>query len=197
MKKIIFIILVLIIVGAGGWYFFASHKEQARLEDLKQQYPKLANYIDDVIEKQANLEEDKNDIERYTTLGLAWKSLADWAKQAGIADYASYYQKALDIYEQGIKKTSRRNTLLMTNAGNMAKYLGDYKLAENYYKEAISVSPGDETYYSLLADLYEYEMGKTKEEIIAVYDEGLKHVLNTGWLTAGKEAYLGRAESGE
>ncbi|MFA4833837.1 MAG: hypothetical protein WC619_03245 [Patescibacteria group bacterium] len=192
MKKIIFSVLALIIIAGAGWYFFAGDNEQFDLKKLKQQYPNLTAYADGVIKAQENLNQSKEEIENYTTLGLAWKSLAERARQAGIADYAGYYKKALDVYEQGIEKTSRRNTLLMTNAGNMAKYLGDYKLTESYYKEAISVSPGDETYYALLAELYEYEMGKTKEEILAVYDEGMEQALNASWLTARKESYLER-----
>jgi len=196
-KKIIFILLISLIIVVAGWYFFARDKELSSLEDLKQQYPDLTVYVDDVIKAQAGLSENKDEIENYVILGFNWKTLADWARPAGVADYLGYYRKALDVYEQGIKKTFRRNTLLMTNAGNMAKYLGDYKLTESYYKEAISVAPGDESYYIYLAELYEYQMKKSKEEILAVYDEGLKRVLNIGWLTARKEAYLERAEGGK
>ncbi len=129
----------------------------------------------------------------YNTLGLAWKSLAEWSRSAGVENYKGYYKKALEVYEAGVEKTRRRNTLLMTNAGNMAKYIEDYELAENYYKEAISVSPGDETYYVLLAELYEYEMGKTKEEVVAAYDQGIGKAINSGFIIKRKEAYLERS----
>jgi tetratricopeptide (TPR) repeat protein len=193
-KKIFCLILAVLIIAAAGWYFFTGDKRQADLENLKEQYPKLTVYVDDVINKQESLKENENEIERYTSLGLAWKSLADWARSEGVGNYNDYYREALKVYEAGIDKSLRRNTLLMINAGNIAKYLVDYRLTENYYKEAISVSPGDETYYALLAELYEYEMKKPKEEVLAVYDEGLKRVLNVGWLTARKEAYLERLE---
>jgi tetratricopeptide (TPR) repeat protein len=191
MKKIIFVILILIIILAGGWYFFLGEKQQS-LEGLKTAHPGLSSQIDSVIKAQANLDENGDEIENYTTLGLAWKSLADWSQKEGVENYKDYYREALKIYEAGVKRSLRKNTLLMVNAGNMAKYIEDYKLAEDYYKEAISVSPGDESYYSYLAQLYENEMEKSKEEVLAIYDEGLKKVLNKAGLTAKKSAYLER-----
>lgn len=146
-----------------------------------------------MIKWEKELKKDESRVEIYTTLGLAWKSLADWSQNAGVDNYKDYYQKALGVYEKGIEITRRRNTLLITNAANMAKYLEDYELAEDYYKEAISVSPGDVTYYVSLAELYEYNMGKSKDEIIAVYDEGIKVVIDFGFLQKRKESYLKRA----
>ena len=138
------------------------------------------------------LEKDKDDIVAYNSLGLAWKSLADWSQKEGVENYKDYYKEALEIYEAGIDKTFRKNTLFMTNAGNMAKYLEDYKLAESYYEEAISVSPGDESYYVLLAELYEYNMNKSEEEIIAVYEAGKKRVLNPLFLEQRKRSFINR-----
>lgn len=191
-KKIFFLILAILIITAGGWYFFARDKERSGLENLKQQYPDLAVYVDDVIKAQASLDRNKDEIENYVILGLNWKTLADWSQKNNPENYKDYYREALKTYQAGIEKSLRRNTLLMANAASMAKYLEDYKLAEDYYKEAISVAPGDESYYISLAELYEYQMAKPKEEILAVYDEGLKRVLNAGWLTKRKEAYLQR-----
>ena len=190
---IIIIIIVLIIAGLG-WYLYGAKDEQSQLLALKQDYPQLVDYIDNTIKYENKLKEDETNIESYVNLGFAWKSLADWAQSAKVPNYKDYYKKALDVYAKGIEVSQRRNTLLMANAGNMAKYLEDYKLAEDYYKEAISVSPGDATYYVSLAELYEYEMKKTKEEVIAIYDEGLKRTLDVGFLQKRKESYLKRVE---
>jgi len=191
-KIIILIILTLLIIISLGWHFYAKQNIVSDLEKVKQEHPELAGYVDDVIKYENKLKEDETIIETYTSLGLAWKSLADWAKNSGTEDYKDYYRKALEVYEKGIEITNRRNTLLMTNAGNMAKYLKNYELAENYYKEAISVSPGDVTYYVLLAELYEYQMNKAKEEVVAVYDEGMKVVIDPSFLQKRKEVYLNR-----
>lgn len=196
-KKTFFLILAILIIAAGGWYFYTRNNEQSNLEKLKQQYPELVVYVDEVTKAQESLNQNKEEIENYTTLGLDWKTLADWSMKAGAENYKDYYREALKTYQAGIEKSLRRNTLLMANAASMAKYLEDYKLAEDYYKEAISVSPGDESYYIYLAELYEYQMAKPKEEILAIYDEGLKRVLNTGWLTKRKEAYLQRVKAAD
>jgi len=192
MKKIIFAILALIIIAAAGWYFFSWKNQNINLEKIKSAYPDLAVYVDNVTKAQASLSENKDEIENYVVLGLNWKTLADWSQKEDPENYKNYYREALKTYQAGIEKSLRKNTLLMTNAASMAKYLGDYKLAEDYYKEAISIAPGDESYYISLAELYEYQMKKSKEEVLAVYDEGLKWVINKTGLTAEKEAYLQR-----
>lgn len=196
-KKFLLIIIItaILIIAGLGWYLYGAKNNQSQLLALKKDYPQLAGYIDNAIKYENKLKEDETNIESYVNSGFAWKSLADWAQGAKAPNYKDYYKKALDVYAKGIEVSQRRNTLLMTNAGNMAKYLEDYKSAEDYYKEAISVSPGDATYYVLLAELYEYEMGKTKEEIIAVYDEGLKRTLDVGFLQKRKESYLKRVEN--
>ncbi len=193
-KIIIFAVIALLFIV--GFYLLTSKEQQTSISDLeiiKQNNPELSKYIDDVIKWQEKLKEDESNIEMYNTLGLAWKSLAEWGRNSKLENYQNYYGEALKVYEAGIEKTLRKNTLLMTNAGNMAKYLEDYELAEDYYKEAITVSPGDVTYYVLLAELYEYNMNKTKEEVVAVYDEGIKRVLDVGFLEKRKEVYLKRA----
>jgi len=191
-KKIIIFILFIIVIITIGWYFYTKQGAQDQLEKLKQGYPELVSYIDNVIKWESKLQEDETRVETYSTLGLAWKSLADWAQDAGVDNYKDYYRKALGVYEQAIQVTNRKNTLFMMNAGNMAKYLEDYSRAEAYYKEAIMVAPGDVTYYVLLAELYEYQMDKTKEEVVAVYEKGMKRVINPKFLEKRKEEYLER-----
>ncbi|MBA3047313.1 hypothetical protein KKC83_01510 [Patescibacteria group bacterium] len=194
-KIIVFVVIALLFIA--GFYLFLNKEQQTSISDLeiiKQNHPELSKYIDDAVKWREKLKEDENNIEMYNTLGLAWKSLADWGRNSKLENYQDYYAEALKVYEAGIEKTLRKNTLLMTNAGNMAKYLEDYELAEDYYKEAITVSPGEVTYYALLAELYEYEMKKTKEEVAAVYDEGMKRVLDVGFLEKRKDAYLNRTK---
>ena len=191
MKKIFFLILAILII-VSGWYFFSMKNKQTELEKVKLDHPNLESYVDGVTKAQTDFDQNKDEINNYVMLGLAWKSLADWSQKEGVENYKDYYREALKVYEMGIEKTKRKNTLLMTNAANMEKYLGEYKLAEEYYKEAISVSQGDESYYVYLAELYEYQLGKSKEEILAIYDEGLKWVINKNWLESEKESYLER-----
>ena len=197
-KKIIITILALLLIIFLGWYFlyyYNSKDNTVNLEKLKQEQPQLTIYINDVIEAAKQLNENDAVVSNYLVLGLAWKSLADRVKDLKIENYKMYYKNALAVYEKGIEATNRSNTVFIVNAGNMAKYLEDYELTENYYKEAITVAPGDAVYYVLLAELYEYKMNKSKEDIVAVYDEGIKRVIiNVGFLQTRKEQYLEKAK---
>jgi len=199
-KKIISFI-VIILIFAGAYYFFSkkggglANINLNNLEELKNKSPELASYIDKVIKAEEDAKKDPQKIENYATLGLAWKSLAEWSNKSGLKNYKDYYKKSLETYQKAIELTGRHNTLYITNAGKMAEYLEDYKLAEDYYKEAITISPGDVTYYVLLAELYEYRMNKTKEEIVAVYDDGAKVAIDRNFLEKRKESYLKRVNS--
>lgn len=191
-KKIfIFVFFLIILVAAAGLLYFRGNK-QADLEKLKQDYPALISFVDDVEKWRGKMEEDEKNIENYTNLGLMWKWLADKACEIKAPNCADYYQEALEVYEKAIVLSERKNTLFMANAGNMARYLKDYARAEDYYKEAISVAPGDYPLYFTLAELYEYDMKKGKNEIVALYDAGIKRVLNPAVLESYKQEYLER-----
>ncbi|MBI4812713.1 hypothetical protein HY798_04770 [Candidatus Falkowbacteria bacterium] len=196
-KKItisIIIAAVLLIIGVIGWYFYAKQNTQNQLEKLKVNYPELTAQIDDVIKWEEKLKEDETRVESYTTLGLVWKSLADKACDLKIENCLDYYGEALKVYEKGVEATMRKNTLFLTNAGNMVRYLKNYAKTEDYYREAISVAPGDASLYLSLVELYEYDMKKSKEEITAVFDEGIKRLVNPAILEKNKESYLERSK---
>jgi tetratricopeptide (TPR) repeat protein len=125
---------------------------------------------------------------------LSWKTLAEQIKNTGDEAYKEFYQKSLDVYEEAIEATNRQNALFTANAATIAKLLGEYGQAEEYYKETIFLSPGNWIHYVNLAELYEYQMGKTKEEIISVYDEGINRVINPAPLQIRKDQFLQRWE---
>ena len=191
-KKFILFLTAAIIAAVAGLFYFRQSNQVNNLEKLKSDYPALASYVDSVIKWENKLKEDEARVESYATLGLAWKSLADQVCNLKISDCEKYYADALKIYEKAVEVTKRRNTLFLMNAGNMARYLKDYAKTEDYYREAISVAPGDTTLYLTLGELYEYDMKKTKEEIIALYDEGAKRVMNPAPLESAKKGYLER-----
>ena len=190
-KFIILLLIAVVIAAVAGLLSFRQNK-QTDLEKLKQDYPAIASYAADVEKWQEKMEEDEKNIENYTNLGLVWKWLADKACEIKAPNCAGYYQKAMSVYDQAIVLSERKNTLFMANAGNMARYLKDYARAEDYYKEAISVAPGDYSLYITLAELYEYDMKKSKNEIAAFYDEGIKKVLNPAVLEKSKLEYFKR-----
>lgn len=193
-RKIIILlsVAVIIIAAIAGLFYFRRSDQVNSLEKTKQDYPALASYIDDVIKWEDKLKENETRVESYATLGLIWKGLADQACNLKAPNCEKYYGDALKVYEKAVEITKRRNTLFLINAGNMARYLKDYAKTEDYYREAISVAPGDASLYLTLGELYEYDLKKTKEEIVALYEEGIKRMLDPRILEKAKEEYLER-----
>lgn len=194
-KSLIILGVIIVLAGVAGSFLYFKNvgngvtggRELAR---IKKDYPGLSANVDKVAEWQAKLDKDKADILNYNGLGFAWKDMAEKALAQKLDNYKDYYAEALNVYQAGIEASQRKNTLLMMNAANMARNLGNYSLAEDYMREAITVSPGDESYYVSLIELYEFDLKKGKDEVLKVYDEGLKRVLNRTLLQKRKESYL-------
>jgi len=188
-KIIIFGAILILAILAGFIFFFITRNKNSsdnsqELNLLREKYPNFVSFVDEIEKENVNMKSDPELIKNYLALGMAWKSLADRTLAA------EHYKKALEIYQQGIEKTGGKNTLFLMNAGHMAEYLKDYNSAESYYKKAIEVSPGESEYYITLAELYEYKMKKSKDEIIALYDAGLKRVLDRKTLENSKKYFL-------
>ncbi|MCX6799555.1 MAG: hypothetical protein NT091_00195, partial [Candidatus Falkowbacteria bacterium] len=147
----------------------------------------------DAIGKGDGKDENKPEYQ-YGALGFAWKSFADYAESYKLANYKDYYQNSLAAYEKGIELSKRKNNLFLENAAKMAIHSDDYVKAEDYFKETLSLTAGDIVIYGELADLYEYNMHKSKAEVIAVYDKGISKALDAGKLTKRKAEYLKRVE---
>jgi tetratricopeptide (TPR) repeat protein len=195
--KLIIICALAVLVIAGGWYYFTPRENKTvnnqgnqsgkvNLDEVRSEFPELSPYIDDIIKCDNILKEEKDKLENYAALGLAWKSLADRTKNP------EHYQRALGVYEEAIEKTGGQNGLYWLNAGNMENRLKNYQKAEEYYLKAIGVAPAETTYYFALADLYEYQLNKSKEAIVAVYDQGISQSLFPEALEKRKEQYLKR-----
>jgi len=195
-KKIIIstiVVLVILFIGAGVYvYYFFQNIQSRSLGNFPPDYSTIERdyssqykeFVDDIIKESNELVNDKTGFINYFDLGLAWKSLADRTNNV------EHYKTALLVYEKGIEKTERKNPTLIHNAAKMAEYVGDYNLAENYYKEAIRVSPGDSSYYLSLIDLYQYKMNKSRAEILAVFDEALARVItNHDYVQRLKKSY--------
>lgn len=193
-NKIIFGSSVMVIlVGIVGYFIWQFFNDPFRkLTSLEKTKPQLAPLIQEVRQALINLNKDKIDVKNYVILGFTWKSLADQTQEQ------KYYRKALEVYEEGITFSARKNTLLIMNAGSMAIYLNDFQLAKQYYEEAISIAPGDIAGYLKLIELHKYKLKSPSEQILAIYNQGLeKLVFNRGELLkerAGYEREIGNYE---
>ncbi len=186
-KTLLSLFLVAVLVLLALFLYFSRNNENSMnnfsaLESLRAQSPELASYINDIEKFSKKLNDQE--IATYADLGLAFKSLADQTQDT------KYYQAALETYEKAIDLTQRKNTIFILNAGNMAVYTGDYQTAKSYYEEAISVAPGDISGYQKLIELHMYQLKSPKEDIIAVFDKGIKRMFNPAALKKWKESYL-------
>lgn len=183
-NKIIFGALALVVIIAGILMFWEkSSGVKINLEELEKKYPDKTAFINEIKEAQNKVEEEPGSIQLYTFLGLAWKSLADATADSEI------YNAARQVYEQGIKLTEGRNSLFILNAGDMASLAKKYDLAEKYYLRAINDMPSEIDSYLSLGRLYQ-AIGKSKEEIVAVYDKGINIVVPPTNLLIEKAGYL-------
>ena len=184
-KKNIFLLILVIVLMVGVLIFYYLPRREgsfSELTRLKTEKPELVSYIEEIEASSVKL--NKDDITTYAVLGLAWKSLADQTQNK------EYYAKALDVYEEAIEITQRKNTLFILNAGNMSQYLEDYQMAKSYYEEAITIDAGDEDSYRKLIELHMYKLKSDKEEIIPIFDQAIKTLINPASFIQWKESYL-------
>ncbi|HAT03340.1 MAG TPA: hypothetical protein DCS29_00995 [Candidatus Magasanikbacteria bacterium] len=161
----------------------------SEFDNLSQQNPDLQEFINDIETWENKYTEDPTRIETLSTLGIAWKSLADRTKDD------RHYERALEVYKEGIEKTEHKNTLFMRNAAIMCVYLKRYDAAADFYLEAIEVTPGDQELYVGLAELYEYHLGKSSDEITSLLDKGIERSPFSSQIQSHKERYLNRLQS--
>ena len=188
-KTLLSLFLIAALLVLALFLYFSKNNDSflnnfltSEIDGLRDQNPELALYIDDIEKFSKKLNDQE--IATYADLGLAFKSLAD---QTGDK---KHYQKALDVYEKAIELTKRKNIVFILNAGNMAVYTGDYQTAKSYYEEAISVAPGDIAGYQKLIELHMYQLKSPKEDIIAVFDKGIKRMFDPDALKKWKASYL-------
>jgi len=176
-KGIIIGIAILILAG-GIFYFYGGKSEEINLVDtlpeLRVSNPEWGEFIDKIEEWETKVAEDPERNQSYLSLGMAWKSLGDRSNDM------LHYKEALKAFEVGNSKTVGGSSLYLVNAGNMAKTLKDYPLAEEYYKKAIEAAPGDVDIYIRLADFYKYQLKKDKSFIIEFLEGSKDRLIAVG-----------------
>ena len=189
MSKIFFgigVVVVLAGVMAGLWHLGWLGGERALWRQIKDK-PALAELYQKARIKEREIAKELEKAEKYFTLGLLWKSIAE---QGGPAEF---FKKSLAIYEDGIARFGTKNILFYLNGGSVAEQMGDYVKAEIYFKKAIEISPADESGYLDLAELYEYKLKKTKSEILTVFKSGEGKMISALPLISARATYLRRA----
>ena len=136
--------------------------------------------------REKELAQNSEKAELYFSVGLDWKSIAE------LGGGRPFFERSLKVYEAGIEKFGQKNILFYLNAGKLAEHVDDLGKAEIYYKKAIAISPGDESGYIDLAEMFEYRLKKSKDEVVAVFHEGEKKMVNPTPLLVAEASYLRR-----
>jgi len=175
-------LLVSAIAVFGGYKFFTS-KVSVPAREVLNEKPELQAFYDKALKYEGVVAEKPSEIQNYLAVGSAWKLIGDSTHDA------QWYKLSLDAYERAIVITNRKNSLALTNAGQIEEQLGNYAQAKSYYLESIDLSPGDTSYYILYINLLRYKYNAAPEEILAVYENATQRVLGGGDLIASRSQY--------
>ena len=126
---------------------------------------------------------EEKDYQTYLEEGLHWKSLGD---QTGNSEY---YLKAEKIYRKMTEKFPDY-WVPWWNLANLQRQLKEFEEAEKSFKKAIEIAPGEGNLYLGLIELYQYDLKKSEEEILAVYQEALKRVVENIDVIISYASYL-------
>ena len=126
---------------------------------------------------------EEKDYQTYLEEGLHWKSLGD---QTGNSEY---YLKAEKIYREMTEKFPDY-WVPWWNLANLQRQLKEFEEAEKSFKKAIEIAPGEGNLYLGLIELYQYDLKKSEEEILAIYQEALKRVVENIDVIISYASYL-------
>lgn len=180
-------VAAIVLLAVGLWHQGYIGSGDRRLRRLIKNKPELVTLYDQAHALEEQIKKEPEKVSLYLDLGFRWKSIGD--RSGGLP---VFYQRSLEAYQGGITRFGSKNIIFYLNAGKIAEILENYGTAEKYYRQAISVSPHDDYGYSYLTELYSYKMNKSKDEIIAVYNEGIKNLGNPAKLIWARGSYLRR-----
>lgn len=177
MKKKIIIFLATLLILGGGYYYFRNNSGSGNDEKLVlskiEGKPILVEDYKKLKELEGKLANDpKNEVGYWISIAFEWKSMGDMSGDQ------YFYGKAMELYKKGIAKYGNTNIPFYWNAGKVSELMNNFDEAEYYYREAIRVAPTDKEAYQNLADLYQFKLKKPIEEVLKIYQEGLKATNN-------------------
>lgn len=181
--------IIILLSTAGVWLWFRGFiGGDPKLLRSIQNKPELVAIFKKAIADEREMVKNPDEAARYINAGLQWKSVAELSS----VNQPAFFRRSLSIYEKGIERFGQKNILFYLNAGKVAERVGEFGKAERYYKKAIEISSGDESGYLYLVDLYYYQLHKGPKEILPIFDQGLKALMNPALLIVGRATYLRR-----
>ncbi|MBU1180451.1 hypothetical protein KJ885_05915 [Patescibacteria group bacterium] len=187
MKKILILAIIILLLGGSGvfgylyWQKIKEDKFLSTNEQTKDAY--------EIIKKrEAELKKDKSNYDAYMSLAFHWKGIGEVTKNE------KYSWEAIKVYDKVIRMWGPKAYLPFVNQANVYIFLEEYENAEENFKIALELDPGEQSLYIALADLYHDFMNKEDKEIRAVYKKGLETLIGGGNLVLGYAGYLREQE---
>lgn len=176
--------VIFIFIGAGSILLilislsltFGAYSETRRLESRVSSNPEWQKMYDYAKEGQKNLVTGKSDEELYMAAAFRWKSLGDATGER------EFYLRSLEIYNEAIQRTDFGRYILTLNAGNVARLLGDFELADKYYLSAMQLNPGEAGTYLTRAEMLKNNLKADREDIKNFYKQSLEVLIGREYL---------------
>lgn len=192
-KRIIRFFAFIAIIGAIGFSGFYVYKNWYKSNKIIRDEEKAFSYLTNEQMKddfgaakkaEADIVANPDNLNAYIRAGFSWKVLGEATKQD------IFFERSLDAYLRATKQFGMQYYMPYMNAGNIYRIRNDFEKTEEMYKKALEITPGEADLYVRLAELYRFDLKKSPEEILAVYDNGVNRVLNTMPIAISKAAYL-------
>ena len=133
---------------------------------------------------ESNIDKAEQEVKyfEYINEGLKYKSEGDAGNKDSYYKSIEAYQKASDIAEGKV-------WIPYLNLGNVYRLVADFKNAEKSYDKALEIAP-EGTVYKAKIDMYRYELKKSEDEMIVIYEDAIEKVVDNVDLMKNYAAYL-------
>ena len=208
-KKIAVIGIVLVVIFLVLYFAFSQNNKVKAPDENNNNIEDIINDADDKkndeinnIENDENTEETDEAIDEnisdnepivdkakqeaeyfeFINEGLKFKSEGD----AGDKD--SYY-KSIEAYQKASDVAGGKVWIPYLNLGNVYRLVSDFDNDEKSYDKGIEIAP-EGIIYKAKIDMYRYELKKSEEEVIVLYDEAIEKVVDNTDLVKNYAVYL-------
>lgn len=187
-KHVVAFLAIDAIIAFLAWQYgapaYASYQDRKTRQTL-QRDARTKDTYPDLLKAEQYVKDHPDDPQGLISTGLVWKTFGEATGER------KYFERSRDEFERGAALFGERNTVVLLNAGNLQRMLGNYLRAEELYQQAIRVNPGQGELYLALVDLYRYNLKERGDRaIIDLFRAGLEHVVTNADLVQNLAYYL-------
>lgn len=168
-KYLPILIVFALVLAFGGLYYFYPRSVATNFPP-RPKSSDLAKIYDRAVSAEEKIKKNTDDSEMYLDAGWAWKSLGDQTNDA------RYYDLSAEIYRKGTEKFGKGNYIFWLNLGNLKIIAGKYDDAEKAYRGGLENLPKEPQLYLALVELYRYNLHKSADDIVKIYEEALNNI---------------------